>query len=241
MAKTDEIEFSKYKTRGAYHWEQIERNPRRRNAFVASRYEMCLRLWVRAAKGGMKGKSILDLGCGDGVLTYLLDRKGVKAHGIDVSSLAIELARDKHKENGSSATFSVASGYDTGLPESSLDGVISSDVIEHVQDPDLFLAEIKRVLKPGGVGIVSTPVRVTEFPLDPNHVVEWFPEEFKGVIESFFPGSSYALSHPVFWMELFEKSHRARTLINLLSQVRNPFYANTGWKYFSLQYAIVRK
>jgi 2-polyprenyl-3-methyl-5-hydroxy-6-metoxy-1,4-benzoquinol methylase len=241
MAKKDEIEFSKYRTRGAYHWEQIQWHPRRKNAFVAARYEMCLELWMRENGGSMRDKRILDLGCGDGVLTYLLNNKGAKAHGIDVSELAIELARKKHKEMGSNADFSVASGYSTGMPESSLDGLISSDVIEHVQEPDRFLAEIKRVLKPGGIGIISTPVRVTEFPLDPNHVVEWFPEGFKEIIEPFFPGSKYTLSHPIFWMELFERSQRSRMLINLLSLARNPFFADKGWKYFALQYAIVRK
>ena len=240
MAKAEEIEFKKYQTRGAYHWEQIGNHPRKANAFVASRYEMCLRLWERQG-GTLQGKRLLDLGCGDGVLTYLLDRRGAISHGIDVSDLAVELGRQKHRERGSKATFSVASGYDTGLPESSFDGVISSDVIEHVQEPQLFLSEIKRILKPGGLAIISTPIKITEYPLDPMHVVEWFPDEYKQVIREQFPDAEFRKSHPLFWMEFFEKSDKCRVLVNLLSRFRNPFYSESGWKHFALQYALVKK
>jgi SAM-dependent methyltransferase len=63
------------------------------------------------------------------------------------------------------------------------DRVVCADGIEHVPDPESLLSTLHRVLKPGGRAIVRTPIRLTETPLDPDHVREWFPSEFRTLIE----------------------------------------------------------
>lgn len=234
-----EIEFQKYMTRGAYHWDQISLHPTRSNASAKARYDYCISL-LENEIGSFSNKKILDMGCGDGVLTWKICTKGAQGYGVDPSDIAIKFARAKHGEKATNAKFEVVSGYNTPFENNFFDAVISSDVIEHVQHPDLLLKEIDRLTKPGGVAIISTPIRITEFPLDKNHVVEWFPTEFQKVIESVFPDSKYAVSHPVFWMEMMERSKAHRIFVNVMSLVYNPF-RNRGWKYYALQYAMIRK
>ncbi|MEO5328480.1 MAG: hypothetical protein H7829_09560 [Magnetococcus sp. THC-1_WYH] len=53
--------------------------------------------------------------------------------------------------------------------------------------------------------MVSTPIRITEN-IASEHIVEWFPQEYRALLESHFPGSRYYQSHPAFWKELFEYS-----------------------------------
>lgn len=236
----DEIQFEKYQRKGAYHWDEISHDPRKANAVTIARYRMCLKL-LEEKLDGIEGKTILDFGCGDGALTYEMFKKGAKVTGVDLSALAIELGRNKHLEKGSTAKLFVGSCYDTGFKDSSFDGLISSDVIEHVRDVDCFCKELKRNLVPSGVAVISTPIKLTAIPVDRNHVQEWFEEDFQAIIRRHFHTVSFYRSHPVFWMELFNRSQRFMMLINLTSIFSNPFMSSFSWRLYAMQYAICTK
>ncbi|HVQ37386.1 MAG TPA: class I SAM-dependent methyltransferase [Pyrinomonadaceae bacterium] len=94
-----------------------------------------------------RGSSVLDLGCGEGMLA-LLKRKGITLTGVDLSPQLLAAAG----RNGYDATY-VASLTALPFPDSSFDYVASLDVMGHVafEDKDRVLAEIKRVLRPDGV------------------------------------------------------------------------------------------
>lgn len=68
-----EIDFIKYQKRGPYHWLQVSNNLRKSNAFVKARYIKCVDLLENEIS--IEGKKVLDLGCGDGVLSYKLLRR----------------------------------------------------------------------------------------------------------------------------------------------------------------------
>jgi len=138
-------EFQKYKTRGAYHWEQIGNHLLKRNIFVLGRYKNMVEL-VNNEK--VKGKKLLDIGCGDGVLSYLFAKEGYEVSGIDYSDIAIEFAKEKTKNLN--IDFRQGSAYELPFEDNSFDIVVSSDVIEHLEDMPLYLSEIKRVVKRGG-------------------------------------------------------------------------------------------
>lgn len=100
------------------------------------------------------GMSVLVVGCGFG-----LDEKNIHTlfpscdlWSIDVSHNMVNLAR----AGGSPSSFALALAEQLPFPDASFDRVLSREVIEHVMDPAAMLGEIRRVLKPGGVAVVTT-------------------------------------------------------------------------------------
>jgi SAM-dependent methyltransferase len=114
-----------------------------------------LRLLTEVLAGVRTPQRILDVGCGDGAATAMVAKETGDHHviGVDWSTRALTLAR----EYGFSL---ISAGIDPpGLPLGSgtMDIVIMSELIEHLVDTDAALAEVRRVLKPGGTLLLSTP------------------------------------------------------------------------------------
>jgi len=143
------------------------------------------------ARAFVDGKHVLDLACGVGYGTAYLADAAQHAVGVDVSWEAIEYAV-KHY-NRANVSFAQGDALMMPFSSSSFDAVISFETIEHVPDAELYLAEVKRLLKPNGVYIVSTPAAktYTRTPANPYHVQEWPPAEFEALLRRFF--SSVAL------------------------------------------------
>jgi len=100
------------------------------------------------------GDRALDLGCGTGLFTALLEQAGATALGVEVAQAALQRARAQHP----SLDFRLAPiDGPLPLPEHSVDVVWASEVIEHVADTARWLLEIRRVLVPGGRLLVTTP------------------------------------------------------------------------------------
>jgi ubiquinone/menaquinone biosynthesis C-methylase UbiE len=230
------MEFYKYSKKGAYHWIDIGHNPKTSNAFVRARYQICIDL-LRSRLAPSKKIKVLDLGCGDGVMTYLLWKEGYKSEGIDTSSLGISLAIEQHKKFNTSCLFLCC---DSSLIASEeYDAVICSDVIEHVQNPQKLLQETQRILKHEGVAVFSSPIRITENPLDKEHIQEWWPSEWEELFQSF-DNTVFFISHPVAIMEMMNNNY-LRILINLLSIFFDLFSKKRFWNVFALQYAVITK
>jgi len=243
MSTLNEIEFEKYKQKGAYHWQRISYHPLERNAHVLARYRNMIKL-MESSGGDPKGKRVLDVGCGDGVLSYLIAKEGASVSGVDYSDIAIRFANEKTASLA--IDFRQASAYELPYDDNQFDGVVSSDVIEHLADVSSYLDEMHRVTKPGGHIIISTPIRITEEPLDKMHVVEWFQSEFKDIIEAKWANSNYHYSHPIALMELNNRyifgRPWLRLMINLLSFVHNPFEGfDTKFRYPAMQYSVSQK
>lgn len=237
QATQPELGFTKYEKSGAYHWQDISGNIFVRNPFVLGRYKNVIALLKKYLKNDISSKKVLDMGCGDGALTYLIAKEDFFVSGIDNSEIAIKFAKEKTKNLN--IDFRVGNVYNSPYAKNEFDAVIASDVIEHLQDTTAFLNEIKRVVRIGGIVIISTPIRFTENPLDKMHIFEFYPNEFRSVIESCFSETIFFESHPVFWMEFFMRSNYSRILTNLLSLVKNPFENfNHKFRYNSLQYSV---
>lgn len=130
-------------------------------AVIADRYDLITRLlsfgldqrWKRglvalsAASPGSRG---LDLACGTGDITFLLDSAGVRATGIDLTPRMIELARRKAARSGGNIHFAVGDMMALPVATGSVDVVTTGYGIRNVPVIEPALGEIVRVLRPGG-------------------------------------------------------------------------------------------
>ncbi len=102
------------------------------------------------------GKKVLDVACGEGYGSALMSRSAAEVSGVDISAAAITHARALYADHASVQYFEASC---TQLPfdKASFDVVVSFETIEHIAEQVEFLDEIKRVLKPDGVLILSCP------------------------------------------------------------------------------------
>ncbi|KAL6043204.1 Hexaprenyldihydroxybenzoate methyltransferase, mitochondrial [Balamuthia mandrillaris] len=102
-------------------------------------------------------KKIADIGCGGGIATEQMAKLGWNVTGVDLSHNSIATASAHAKENGvANVCYVVGDAYNVPLEDESVDGVIMSDVLEHLHDLDKAMEEVARILKPGGVLVFDT-------------------------------------------------------------------------------------
>ena len=241
----DTIEFNKYESRGAYHWEQISRSIRRHNALASARYDAVL-----SALGDVRGQLLLDIGGGDGALSYLITKRGAQTVISDTAQLALRFAREEFAHRGLTAQTIEASVYTLPFPTDTFDVAVCSDVIEHVQFPQRLLDEAGRILQPGGRFVLTTPLRITEKPLDRAHIREFFADELASLLTLSFSDVTVTTFAPLALLELFRLPLRwlgGRPLFRYLFNAaaiysgRNLFAARTPFRYFSMLIATGRK
>lgn len=117
--------------------------------------------------GDARGKVVLDYGCGDGLNTVVLARRGAQVTALDLSPDLIDvarlrLARNLRESDRSRVDFLVGSAHDVPLPDASADLVFGIAILHHL-DLGLAAREVLRVLKPGGRAIFQEPIRNSGF------------------------------------------------------------------------------
>src|SRR5438874_4612936 len=115
--------------------------------------------WVRPAfakLGDLRGKRVLDYGCGHGMAAVVLARAGAAVTAFDLSPGYVTEAREGATANGVTVECVVADGEDLPFPDGTFDAVWGSAILHHL---DLSRAgrELSRVLKPGGVAVFCEP------------------------------------------------------------------------------------
>jgi SAM-dependent methyltransferase len=134
------------------------------------------------------GKRIIDAACGTGYgSSHLLQLGAGSVTGIDLSEEGIAYAKKHYISKG--LTY-IRGDVSNLQPAGRADCVVSFETIEHLDDPEAFLAAVRGALIPGGLFIVSTPVRrrgsLSDRPENPFHVREWNEEEFDHLLSGYF-------------------------------------------------------
>lgn len=112
------------------------------------------------ARAPLSGLTALDIGCGAGLVTEPLARMGATTTGLDASDRLIAVA--KEHAAGQQLDIAYQSGEIAAFAEGChalFDIITCLEVVEHVEDRDAFLATIRRLLKPEGILVFSTPNR----------------------------------------------------------------------------------
>jgi len=133
------------------------------------------------------GQRVLDVACGAGYGTNILAQVAAEATGLDIDAAAVRKAKRKYRR--SNIKFVAGDCYDMPFEAGSFDVVVANEMIEHIDDHDRFIDEVKRVLRPGGSLLVSTPNKpVYNRYKEPNvfHVSEMDIPEFRDLLEHYF-------------------------------------------------------
>ena len=102
------------------------------------------------------GKRVLDVACGEGYGSYLMSLWGAKSVcGVDIDTPTVENAAVMFKNDG--LEYMCCNAETLPFPDYSFDVIASFETIEHLENPETFLAELRRVLKPGGTILLSCP------------------------------------------------------------------------------------
>lgn len=142
-----------------------------------------------------KDKLILDIACGEGYGSNLLSNIASFVHGVDIDNTTIENAKKKYIK--SNLAFLEGSTSQIPLGSSSVDVVVSFETIEHHNEHDQMLKEIKRVMRPDGILIISSPEKYTKEPWNKYHVKELTNVEFQSLILENFKNATF-LSQKIF-------------------------------------------
>lgn len=128
---------------------------RLRSAWIRDR--LCQHLGRDAqAPRPLEGLSLLDIGCGGGLLSEAMARMGGRVHGVDATADTIAVARRHARNSGLDLTYEVGTAETLARRGASYDVVLNMEVVEHVADLPGFMAACSRLLRPGGYGFIAT-------------------------------------------------------------------------------------
>jgi 2-polyprenyl-6-hydroxyphenyl methylase/3-demethylubiquinone-9 3-methyltransferase len=126
-----------------------------RGQFIRRMAEITLKSDPRSLKP-FAGLAVLDVGCGGGLVTEPLARLGGRVTAIDPAPESIAVARSHAAEQGLSIDYRLIRLEDVIAEGRTFDLVTCLEVLEHIPDPAGFLALLARVVRPGGLLVLST-------------------------------------------------------------------------------------
>lgn len=138
-------------------WEEDDRLPQDAAAFEAMEQYLLAKspfLRERFDAAAQNGRRVLDLGCGSGVLSCLLAKHGAEVTAVDITEQGTRLARRNAALRGLPIRVVRTDAEAMGLADESFDFVLSWGVLHHSESTERALAEVRRVLRPGGRGMM---------------------------------------------------------------------------------------
>ena len=128
-----------------------------------------------------QGRDVLDIACGEGYGSAMLARTARSVTGVDIAQDAIEHAERAYARDG--LEFRLGSATEIPLEDGSVNLIVSFETIEHLTEHDRMMAELRRVLRPEGLLLISSPNKSVYSDRDsyenPFHARELYTEEFE--------------------------------------------------------------
>lgn len=166
--------------------------------FTGERFtpETCREIWYEhyhryaLASTLVKGLNVLDAACGEGYGSAVLATQAASVTAIDISSEAIDHATKRYGEQNNLA-FLQADCTQLEFSDKKFDVIISFETLEHLHEQEAMLAGFRRVLKPGGWLLISSPDKAeysdaTDYQ-NPWHVRELYRQELLDLLQQQFP------------------------------------------------------
>ncbi len=141
------------------------RRPRAEDLAIIKRTERVLGLLAHLS---LADKTVLEIGCGNGVYTLSLAKLAQRAIGIDIARDALREAREDAVGFKANTEFAIANAECLPFSDSCCDVVMIIEALEHIQNPEIALKEAERVLKNKGYLVVSVPNRL--YPLEMHYI-----------------------------------------------------------------------
>ena len=113
--------------------------------------------WIKGLVGGLHDKTVLDVGCGGGILAEGMARAGAKVTGIDLADKSLRVAKLHGLESGVPVTYRNISAEDMALEQpQTFDVITCMEMLEHEPDPGSIVRACSTLVKPGGWVFFST-------------------------------------------------------------------------------------
>lgn len=163
---------------------------------------------------------VMDYGCGPGYGTAIIAKKAKEVVGVDISEEALEYAKSHYALPN--VKFIKIDTHPTEFPENSFDIIVSSHVIEHIDNVKKYLLQLKRILRKGGMLIITTPnkkFRLLPFqkPYDPHHKREYNSKDLEKEISPLF--NKFEIKG------IYGPNEMNKIETNMMRSVNNPFMA----------------
>jgi len=115
-----------------------------------------LRLQFIQQTTSLNAKSIIDIGCGGGILSESMAKAGANVTAIDMSELAIKIAKQHAKDNKLHIDYQVISAESQAEQNKTYDVVTCMELLEHVPDPESIISACAKLVNKGGYVFIST-------------------------------------------------------------------------------------
>jgi ubiquinone/menaquinone biosynthesis C-methylase UbiE len=136
----------------------------------------------------ISGKIVLDIASGEGYGSNLMSNKAAYVYGVDIDNITIQDAKLKYKKEN--LEFLTGSANEIPIKDNTIDVVVSFETLEHHDKHHEMMVEIKRVLKPNGILIISTPDKMYYSDerkyINPFHIKELYKDDFITLISNYF-------------------------------------------------------
>ena len=133
---------------------------------------------IKKKKLPLSGLNILDIGCGGGLIAEPMSRLGANITGIDASEKNIKIAKAHLKKNKLKINYKCASPENLNQKEN-FDVILNLEIIEHVEDVELFLEKSSKLLKKDGLMFVATINKTLKSYLfaiiGAEYILRWLP------------------------------------------------------------------